>query len=91
MVSAECENPLNRTCSFNGIDLYFHEGYQGENIVNLYIGDDIHYYRYDFNKELCMITLETDPPLYLMMNGMYLDISYTPRFVFQEVFSTDGE
>jgi hypothetical protein len=90
IVFAVCDNPLGQQYSTDGLTLEFKQGYPpGPDILRVNVDGADYFYPYVWDADRCVATVETEPPIYLELNGLYLDISMTPRFLWAPVTSVD--
>ena len=81
--AGECENPLGKTYSYNGITIHFAPGYQQDTIAQVNIeGSPSVFYHYVWDLKTCTATLLSKPPIYLQFDEGWFDVTENPyRFV----------
>ena len=81
--AGECEDPLGKTYSYDGITIHFVQGYQQDTIAQIAVdGGQSIFYHYIWDGEICTATLLSEPPLYLQFDESWFDVTENPyRFV----------
>jgi len=77
--SAECENPLDKTYEWDGITVTFKTGYSNDTICQIDLeGEPSQFFLYSWDPTRCRATLETSPPIYLLFDDGWFDLSMVP-------------
>jgi hypothetical protein len=77
--AGDCENPLDKTYEWDGITVTFKAGYSGDTICQIdFEGEPSQFFLYNWDPTRCRATLETDPPIYLLFDDGWFDLSTIP-------------